>query len=49
MANDPNIGKISIATLRNDGFINVKLRVLTIAAYLRVLLATIEYAPSIDL
>lgn len=47
--NDPNAGKISNHILRKDGFGNKELRILTIAAYLRCLLATIEYAPTNEL
>lgn len=34
---------------RKDGFINNKIRNLTIAAFLRCLYSAIEYAPSVDL
>ena len=34
---------------RFDGFLNKDLRSLTIAAYLRCLFASIEYAPSVSL
>ena len=49
LLNDPNAGKISNHILRKDGFRNRELRILTIAAYLRCLLATIEYAPTNEL
>ena len=34
---------------RKDGFLNKKIRYLTIAAYLRCLIAAIEYAPEYEL
>lgn len=41
-----NVGKLTPKLMRKDGFGNKQLRSLTIAAYLRCLLAAIEYAPS---
>ena len=49
LKNNPNAGKIDNHVLRLDGFGNRELRILTISAYLRCLLATIEYAPTNDL
>ena len=46
---DPSKGSLSIMQLRGDGFQNQRLRTLTIAAFLRCLYGSIEYAPSIDL
>ena len=41
-----NVGKLTPKLMRKDGFGNKQLRSLTIAAYLRCLLAAIEYAPN---
>ena len=47
---DPEEGGILIPKDRRfDGFLNKDLRSLTIAAYLRCLFASIEYAPSVAL
>ena len=40
---------MSLKDLRGDGFLNLPIRNLTVAAYLRCLYAAIEYAPTIDL
>ena len=47
--NDPNGGSLSLKEKRGDGFLNRKIRNLTIATYLRCLYAAIEYSPSYTL
>ena len=41
--------QVSLKDARGDGFLNVPIRNLTVAAYLRCLYAAIEFAPSISL
>ena len=47
--NDPNGGQLSLKEKRGDGFLNRRVRNLTIAAYLRCLYGAIEYSPTYSL